>query len=1797
MKRQLLKAWLVAVSVIPGFAVSGADDASPVGYGILALSSDQPGLTNHLVSFPLEDDGTEIGYTSAVSFTQTSTAGAYATDAYYMAATTLSGGKELPSALIRMDISKGTWSKVGDLDGFYALINDMTYDHSTSTMYMVSRISESVSALFTVDLANASTRKVADLDRRFFTLAASWDGQLYGVSFAGEFCRIGKTDGKVTVVGPTGFSPNKFQSMEFDHQNKTLWWATTARYLNESGTIQLDEALIATIDPATGVASKKRSLGDDQIAGLYIPYVVVPDAAPRAVGNLAVTPAPDGVYTADLSWTNPSLTFSGAPIKQLTKVDVLRDGVKVGTVNTPQSGSVSGYSDVIASSGGGMHTYTVVASTSAGEGIPVSVTSFVGTDIPAAVTGLRVDRISSSSARVSWEPVAVGCHGGWTDTGSMRYNVVRNPDAVAVASGLAATEWTEPGVDEAGSYSYTVTAVNSAGESKPAVSEAIALGPESGFPHIDDFSAEEFAKWTVIDANGDGNRWQYSNISWAGASGAYMMCSSADADDWLVSLPFDFESGSSYKITFTYLAMGNHEMEVNLLKDYTVASPAVKCGMVKFPRGYKAETLEFPFQVSEGGSYNIAFHEVTSSGNSYLLIDHIIIEKVVDNNLAALSISGNSHPNDGNTYPYGVKIENRGLNPRSDFAVELIDQNGALVGSVTVSEPVMPGSTVIVNVDCTVSQALTSLRGRINDPVDQIASDNITPSMDIEVMPQGTPEEVWVGSQNGTTRNQPFDLYRKYGVSQQVFSSKEIGVPKGRIFSIAWPYNASTYTQAPKGVDIKIYLANTSRVSAQGWIPADSLVLAYEGSVDMEQGDHMLDITLDEAFEYSGGNLAVVTEHSLENAGAAYYSGVYWPSYTSPLEENSSFNYANDTKFAYGSVSGQMSSSGNSVIVFQIQTGGADVSGKVTDSVGNPVEGVSVRVEELKVSSLTAADGTYSFSFVPNGTYTVTASRMGYTGDEKREVTVDDRDVTLNLTVEKMPVARVSGRIVSSDGKPLADAEVTLDGYMAMSALTSSEGTFSFPEVVCHKSSVMISKDWYAPAFREFDLTADTDLGDITAGFAHYSAGTPEADDTSGTMMVSWTSPDLPAQIRYDSGEVASQFGITSEVGTSVMGTLFRTPMTVDTIRWQTTYEGGPHNTLNLYVYDLDENGKPTSKLLYSERSIWNVDGEWNVYALPEPIEAPNGCLVTLNYPGFLGIAIDEGGREYPFRKGTYWFSTDFNSGEFSSLEDKGLAANLLIRVDGRMYPQENNPVADVSDNRDALPGWYAYNVWRASGSQPSDNDWKLLTPTPQDALSFTDTEWASLAPGIYRYAVAPVYPDGSMSQRAVSKCILHDTYASLNIEAVTNSHSADASGARAVLANSDNSEKYEAEIGPDGKARVEGVWKDIYTLSLSLPGYETLSAQIDLRGSSEVTAPAFVLKEIIATPVNLNVTSASENAYMFTWNETGEITESFESGYTLFASPEGGRLSWTCLDRDGGRTFAESAFDFPGRTRPMSFIVFDPKQTSPSMYDSRPSSHPRTGERVLACFSALYGNDDWLISPRLTYHAPFQFSFWAKGYSQTYVETLMVGYSSVSADPSTFRWLDEEQTVPMQQWKKYEYEIPAEARYVAIRSTSSDGFTLFIDDVEIGVGTGMDMNVAVSGPEVAYEVSVDGRTIGVTDKESMLLSGLTEGVHTASVRAVYASGKSDEARFVFGQDGVGTVRADELSVWPNPAKDHTNISGQFTGAALYALSGTMVRRYGDESTMLDLTGVAPGIYILQVNGMNGVRSFKLTVR
>ncbi|MDE7376810.1 MAG: carboxypeptidase regulatory-like domain-containing protein, partial [Muribaculaceae bacterium] len=1143
--RVLMLGMAVALSsVCSGFSAKAAIDNT--AYGILAFSADQYRLTNNVVTFDLLNDSEPV-FATAVGFAETSTAGAYGGNFYYIATSQNGADGEVPKSLVRVDLTNGNYATVGPLTGFDYLINDMTYDWSTSKMYCVSRVDNAISALYTIDLSTAQTKRVANLDRRFFTLAASYAGQLYGISFAGEFCSIDKATGAVTVIGHTGHYPQNFQTMEFDHAERTLYWVASTRKFNESGTIEVPESFMATIDLNTGEANRLQNFGDNQLVGLYIPSFAAADNCPAPVTSPAVAPAPQGASSATISWVNPSATFGGEILKNITKVEISRDGTVVGTVTNAQPGKASSFVDNINDASGKVYDWRITAYNANGAGASVAISAFVGKDEPAAVTGIVVEKLSPNSARISWNAVTVGKNGGWTDTETMKYDVVRQPGNVKVAEDIETNSWDEPGVEESGTYYYEITAINSCGTSAVAVSPSITLGPKLGVPYTCTFT-DDFGQWTPIDANEDGNTWVRNAISWAKADGAYFMAANNAGDDWLVSNTIEFEPNSAYKVRLYCFANGTHPLDFYLLKDSDRENPLQMITTLELTRTYELGWKEFQFTTgAEIGDCNLAIHNRAEKGNSYMIIDRMEIEKLANKNLAATALRGMDKPIEGNTYTYNVSVANKGSDTYDTYEVALIDQDGKTVISVVVDEPIEGGESKDVLVEYTypMKATVTSLCAKVIAAGDEIAADDVTPALDITLLPVGSPEEVNIGVKTSTSYNIPLNLYYKYGASLNIYDATEVGVKRGRITGLKFSGNLPSYSSAPKNVSVKVYLANTDRtLASEGWIPENEMTLVYNDTIDLVNGDNVLDLELNRAFDYDGRNLAMLTVTSLDKSNVSY-SYFSQPYYNSPISGNKAiiyngnydaFNFANNSSNAYG----------NSVIKLMVQSGGASITGVVTNSAGEPLEGAEVEIKELNAFATSAADGSYRFDFVPNDTYTLSVSMFGYSADGAQTVTIEDADATANFVLNKIPTYSVWGIVKDAAGTPLADAAIELAGYADRSTITDGEGKFTFDDVVAYaETSVNVAKPWYVDAELVFNLAANTNLGDITLEYAHYAPATISTEVADGeAALVAWTDPASVSELRYDSGVAKTQVGLSLEVGTAVIGTVFRTPMT-----------------------------------------------------------------------------------------------------------------------------------------------------------------------------------------------------------------------------------------------------------------------------------------------------------------------------------------------------------------------------------------------------------------------------------------------------------------------------------------------------------------------------------------------------------------------------------------------------------------------------------------------------------------------------
>lgn len=142
--------------------------------------------------------------------------------------------------------------------------------------------------------------------------------------------------------------------------------------------------------------------------------------------------------------------------------------------------------------------------------------------------------------------------------------------------------------------------------------------------------------------------------------------------------------------------------------------------------------------------------------------------------------------------------------------------------------------------------------------------------------------------------------------------------------------------------------------------------------------------------------------------------------------------------------------------------GNGTITGTVTDTNGNAVDGVSVSASNSESTATTGADGTYTLSNVPVATLSVTFEKEGY---QTSSITVpasrfSNGTATVNATLT-VAGAKITGTILdgANGDAPLEGATVTLNN--GTSATTGSDGTFTIENLTVRDYTLTVSAEGY----------------------------------------------------------------------------------------------------------------------------------------------------------------------------------------------------------------------------------------------------------------------------------------------------------------------------------------------------------------------------------------------------------------------------------------------------------------------------------------------------------------------------------------------------------------------------------------------------------------------------------------------------------------------------------------------------------------------------------------------------------------
>ncbi len=240
-------------------------------------------------------------------------------------------------------------------------------------------------------------------------------------------------------------------------------------------------------------------------------------AAPGMPQNLQVLPDATGALSAQLTWDNPAYTVGGSILTDLDSVMVYADMVVVYKNTSPVIGA--GESQTIAVASPGNYIFNVAGFNDHGNGLPSTIATWVGEDVPAAPQNLEFT-INDTIATIDWDAPEEGMHGGYFSGNNVTYAVILN-NTDTLADNITNTAFST-GLAQRGKYYVTVVASNLIGPGGNTISDTLLYGylfyedfPTTEIPSGWEVQGAGLSNWSVQSSGNAGGAPNELTLSWS----------------------------------------------------------------------------------------------------------------------------------------------------------------------------------------------------------------------------------------------------------------------------------------------------------------------------------------------------------------------------------------------------------------------------------------------------------------------------------------------------------------------------------------------------------------------------------------------------------------------------------------------------------------------------------------------------------------------------------------------------------------------------------------------------------------------------------------------------------------------------------------------------------------------------------------------------------------------------------------------------------------------------------------------------------------------------------------------------------------------------------------------------------------------------------------------------------------------------------------------------------------------------------------------------------------------------------
>jgi len=1226
---------------------------------------------------------------------------------------------------------------------------------------------------------------------------------------------------------------------------------------------------------------------------------------------------------------------------------------------------------------------------------------------------------------------------------------------------------------------------------------------------------------------------------------------------------------------------------------------------------YAGKTCNFMIQVDR------IYNNVTFD------LDNILFGTEPDNDLAAYDIiEVNPFIIAGEEASFIVSVENIGRNTQTAYNVQLLKEDGSVLASVP-GLSIKQGESLNYELKWIPEQEdIISVYGCVVLAGDEAEMNNKTKeSVTAHVLPAAIVKRSIGDGQELV--NMPFSFMSSYSLTQTLYFPYEVMSNGGKIYGVL--YN-SKFDESINNIPIQLWIGETDEETLSNeWIDSTSLTMVFNGTINFTEDDGTdVMISFSEPYTYSGGNLVVLAYKSDNTMrfGKQFYGGYIENSARSRVKTGTSNNPP------IPSAGTLLDTYPNITFLLNPENMGA-LTGTVSDLSG-PLEGVKVQVAGYNLYTFTDENGQYTLPYLMPGGCELEISLYGYYNSTISDIKIVTATTTKeDITLQVIPQSyAMSGTVTESHtGNPLEGVIISLSGYADYSVATDENGVYNFAGIY-GSNGFMYEVEGYLKDYvifsSEVEINQNISVYNIELSEIAIPVGNIIATESNdgNAAIISWSQPTL-VDFRYDSGLNAGQRGFQISMpyidrNYSVMGSVFRTKAQVDEVSWYLKDEGGPHNQINVFIFDLDENGNPTSNILY-HAVVPNTDMTWNTHVLHRPVSTPNGFMVAVSYLGFVALGTDVPSEEYPFVPQTQYYANDYTTGAFGSM-DSSMQESFMLRAKGIDLGFSKESSCDImttpalSDDEQGVEsiifienapymtdtpiysleenyrGLQNYTIYRLKEGEPQ-TEWIKIADDCTETI-FTDNGWAMLDYGFYQYAVVAQY-DNVTSVAKGSNIIPKDMMVEYTVN-ITDTERKPIIGAIVKLTpQTADLSKFYIATSENASVTFPSVWRGKYDLTITLDGYKVYSAvDIDINNTGQ--SHNAQLEEIIIRPYGLEVVQIDKDV-SFSWNNgTDAFFDDMESHENFIYE---GINSYTLIDNDGLPTYGfGSGYSFDNEGYIGSYIVFNPSQMMPSWNHDMVDMRPHSGDKFLACFSTVKdANDDWLILPKIKVIEGMKFTFWAKTFLKNInFEWLRIGVSTTGTMPADFSFIQTEDYIEVpQEWTEYSFDLSpyvGKNIHLSINCISEDVFFLMLDDISVS-----NPNAKPTRATASYTIYLDENEVasGLQETE-YIFKDVTQGIHTAGVKTIYSSGESEITNidFVMNLTAITSIDISSLKVYPNPFTDEIFINDikNIKRIKISSVTGQMIKDFVPTNTNISLSEIPNGVYFISLEDENDNR-------